>query len=375
MCQSLNGIVLATKRVQPAGDREEVLFIVKAKKKIATMKELSEAIGVSRPTLSRYFQDPSRVRQSTSQKIKERLAEVDYVYNFIATRQNRKSSGLIGVIIPHYSDLFYTSLLEAIERAARNSGYTVIAQSSDGDAKGEAAAVARLRSMSADGAIVAPLGLESSSEAFQLACQDFPIVFTDSRPAEDVPGADFVGTDNAQSIAAIVDYLCRTGDAPVFLGMPRLNSNAVEREDAYGAKMRDLGFEPRFIEADGVPLSWQFEAFGLSVMDMHFSRQRYTTETILCANDRVAIGAIRAANRHGLLGRGGEWGTGLRIAGHDDHPLSQYMFPAITTAGQDIGGIGEDAVRLLLERVRGERDDSPVSIFKDAVLQVRDSTQ
>ncbi|MGI9503869.1 MAG: helix-turn-helix domain-containing protein, partial [Geminicoccaceae bacterium] len=45
--------------------------MAKAKQKIGTMKELAEAIGISRPTLSRYFQDPSSVRDSTSQKIKE----------------------------------------------------------------------------------------------------------------------------------------------------------------------------------------------------------------------------------------------------------------------------------------------------------------
>lgn len=340
------------------------------KRKIATMKELSDAIGISRPTLSRYFQDPTTVRASTSQKIKERLEGVDYVYNFIATRQNRKSSGLIGVIIPHYKDLFFASLLESIEKTARGTGYTVITQSSDGDAEGEARAVARLRSMNADGAIIAPLGLISSNEAFQLARDDFPIVFADARPADVVEGSDFVGTDNAQSVAAIVEYLCRTGDAPVFLGMPRLNSNAIERQEAYTAKMHELGFKSKLVDVEGTLESWQFEAFGFGVMDMHFSHQRHANDTILCANDRVAIGAIRAANKHGLFNEADK----LRIAGHDDHPLSQYMFPAITTAAQDIEGIGETSVRLLLERVRGERTGAAVSIFKEAAIQIREST-
>lgn len=352
----------------------ETQLMEKTKQKIGTMKELSEAIGISRPTLSRYFQDPSSVRSTTSQKIKERLEEVDYVYNFIATRQNRKSSGLVGVIIPYYNDLFFTSLLKAIEGAARHAGLTVITQSSDGDAEGEVQAIARLRSMNADGAIIAPLGLASSTEAFQMAREDFPIVFTDSRPAQEVQGADFVGTNNTQSIASIVEYLCRTGESPIFLGMPRLNSNAIEREAAYTKKMHDFGLDPRFVDAEGASESWEFEAYGLSVMDRHFSRQKHISETILCANDRIAIGAIRAANKHGLFARNPERRNDLRIAGHDDHPLSEYMYPAITTAGQDITGIGEDAVRVLLERIRGERVDAPVSIFKDSVLRIREST-
>lgn len=348
--------------------------MAKTKQKIGTMKELSEAIGISRPTLSRYFQDPNSVRSSTSKKIKERLEEVDYVYNFIATRQNRKSSGLIGVIIPYYNDLFFTSLLEAIERAARATGLTVITQSSDGNAEGEIQAIARLRSMNADGAIIAPLGVEESVEAFRNARNDFPIVFTDSRPAGEVPGTDFVGTDNAQSIASVVDYLSRTGEPPVFLGMPRLNSNAIERERAYIDKMNTLGHEPRLIDAGSAEDSWEFEAYGLGVMDEHFGRQKHVSDTILCANDRIAIGAIRAANKHGLFSPDAKNRARLRIAGHDDHPLSQYMYPAITTAGQDISGIGMDAVRVLVERIRGERNDTPVSIFKDSALRIREST-
>jgi len=348
--------------------------MAKPKQKIGTMKELSVAIGISRPTLSRYFQDPSTVRPSTAQKIKERLKEVDYVYNFIATRQNRKSSGLIGVIIPHYKDLFFSSLLEAIEHAARAAGFNVIAQSSNGDQEGEIQAIGRLRSMNADGAIIAPLGLTSSTEALQTAREDFPIVFVDSRPAEKIGRSDFVGTNNGQSIASIVEYLCRTGETPVFLGMPHLNSNASEREETYTAKMRELGFEPRLVDVGEVPESWDFEAYGFGIMDKHFSRQKHLADTILCANDRIAIGAIRAANKHGLFGRGQEQNSGLRIAGHDNHPLSEYMFPALTTVGQDISGISEDAVRLLNERIGGERDDEPVSILREAALMVREST-
>lgn len=348
--------------------------MLKTKQKIATMTELSEAIGISRPTLSKYFQDPDAVRPSTSKKIKERLSEVDYVYNFIATRQNRKSSGLIGVVVPQYNDMFFASLLEAIKKAIRGTGFTMITQSSDGSAEGELQALARLRSLGADGAIIAPLGVDSSTEAFQMAIGDFPIVFADSQPAKPIEGADFVGTDNTQSIAAIVEYLCRTGDAPVFLSMPLVNSNAVERRDAYILKMTELGFAPRFVDAAQVDASWKFEAYGLGVMDAHFGRSHHINDTILCANDRIAIGAISAANKHGLFTKGGDGAGSLRIAGHDDHPLSQYIYPAITTAAQDVTGIGCDAVRLLLERVREERTDGPVAIRKEAMLQIRAST-
>ncbi|PIE08075.1 MAG: LacI family transcriptional regulator [Rhodobacterales bacterium] len=345
-----------------------------AKKKIYTMKDLSETIGISRPTLSRYFQNPDSVRPSTSQKIRERLEGVDYVYNFMATRQNRKSTELIGVIVPHLKDMFFAALLEAIERHARGLGYTIMTQSSDGDPRIEEHAVRKLRSMNADGAIVAPLGAASSAGLFQWACESLPVVFADAHPSGEMSCADFVGTDNSQSVATLVDYLCRAGDSPcVFLGMPPVNTNAFEREAAYVAQMRALGHEPHVIEPAGADMSWQFEAFGHGVMSHHFSQQRYTGATVLCANDRIAIGAIRAANEHGLFGTGGKTRGQLRIAGHDDHPLSRFMYPAITTVAQDVDGIARSAVELLVERIGGKRRGAPVRRLLPARLRLRES--
>ncbi len=314
------------------------------------------------------------MHQTTSRKIEARLAEVDYVYNFIATRQNRQSSGLIGVVIPQFDDLYYASLLTSIERAARRAGLTTITQSSHGTGEGEVGAIAHLRSMNADGAIVTPLGFQSSTECFRRARTDFPIVFADSQPAEQIAGSDFVGTSNAQSIVKVVEYLCRTGAPPVFLGMPHVTSNALERQMAYTEQMEEMGLAPRLVEAHTSSQTWQFEAFAHETMDSHFSRQQYTADTILCANDRIAIGAVRAANKHGLFGPARDHRAGLRIAGHDDHPLSRYMYPAITTAGQDVESLGANAVRLLRERMSGERTGPGEILLKAANLKIREST-
>lgn len=341
--------------------------------KINTMKELSEAIGVSRPTLSRYFQDSSAVRPSTAQKIERLLVDVDYVPNFFATRMNRKTSGLIGVIIPHLSDLFFTSLIEEIEVQARAAGFTIFIQSSNGDPNLEAQAIEKQRSMSVDGMIVVPLGMNGSLDKLQTVSSELPVVYVDSRPADDLFDIDFVGTDNHQGIGIIVDYLCRTGPPPVFLGMPRLNSNARERERAYANHMQRLGHEPHIIDGSGASESWRFETLGHGVMDAEFGRNHYIAATILCANDRLAIGAIRAANQHGLLTRLGEKSGGLRVAGHDDHPLSRYMSPSLTTVAQDVEGIGKAAVELLVERIGGAEKQRPKQLLYETVLKVRDS--
>ena len=46
--------------------------------RIRTMEEFSVASGISRPTLSRFFNDPGRVRPSTRQKIEAAMDRLGY---------------------------------------------------------------------------------------------------------------------------------------------------------------------------------------------------------------------------------------------------------------------------------------------------------
>ena len=120
------------------------------KTKIKTMEELASTIGVSRPTLSKFFQDPDSVRVSTRARIEQALDSVDYTPNFFATKMNRKSTGLIGFIVPYLNDLFFTSLIQKLEVCALQSDYMIIVQNAHGDSELVARAANNLISMSAD---------------------------------------------------------------------------------------------------------------------------------------------------------------------------------------------------------------------------------
>ena len=346
----------------------------KHKPRIRTMEKLSATIGISRPTLSKFFQNADSVRSSTRERIEAGLASVDYVPNFFATKMNRQSTRLIGVIVPYLSDLFFTSLIQSIEESALQSGYTIVIQNAHGDPDLEAKAFHNLMSMSADGVIVAPIGQGSSLQTIRRVRQELPVVFVDSRLPNGFDDIDFVGTNNQQSISLMVEYLCRSGEAPVFLGMPRINSNSLEREQAYLQSAEDLGFTPEIIQVDKADSVWNFESFAYHTMDEHFSRGKYIDSTILCANDRLAIGVVRAANRHHLLLGSNNGMAPFRVAGHDDHPLSAYVNPALTTVSRNTVGIGQAAFAQILDQIEsGGRCRTGVTRTFDAELRLRES--
>ena len=343
------------------------------KRRIKTMEELSVAIGVSRPTLSKYFQDPTVVRKSTKAKIEGGLSVVDYVPNFFAIRLNRTKTRLVGIVVPHLNDLFYTDLIQIIEQRAVQEDFTIITQSSHGSRAGELKAIETLRSMNVDGAIIAPIGADSDRATFRKLNSELPLVLLDSI----IPGVAgefaFVGTDNNQSVKLLVDYLCRSGTPPVFLGTSKVNENSTQREAAYASRMTELGHKPEYVFRRTRKKTWDFEDFGYRVLSEKLAEGQYREATILCANDRVAMGALRAANEFGLFktksnGRAGPF----RLAGHDNHPLSAFLWPSLTTASQNTELIGTTAFQTLVEKIDDNKAPSRTQLF-EAHLVLRDS--
>ena len=109
--------------------------------------------------------------------------------------------------------------------------------------------------------------------------------------------------------------------------------------------MEALGHEPMFLSAEGD--SWKFEEVGFSEGGRFISRRELPTNTVLCSNDRLAIGFLAAAYDRGLRVGVGE-GHALRVAGHDDHPYARFTCPSLTTVAQDYDSItGRSLDRLL----------------------------
>jgi LacI family repressor for deo operon, udp, cdd, tsx, nupC, and nupG len=311
--------------------------------RIRNMEEFSSVSGISRPTVSKYFNDPGSVRASTRARIEAALRQYDYRPNIFAINQNRKATKNIGILVPHIIDPFYAEIVRQIESRCIEAGFWAIVLSSHGETELEAKALDMLRSLKLAGAIIAPLGEASDHARLGEFCEDVPTVIFDSSLGIDEA---FVGTDNFQSIGLIVDYLCRSGEPPCFLEMPMVNRNAQERSEAYVTAMERHGLEPRVIATERA--GWSFEEIGYTEGLRLISGRLFPSTTVLCANDRLAIGLLAAAYEGGLrVGRGPA--TAMRIAGHDDHPLSRFTCPPLTTVAQDYHLIATRTVTTLFD--------------------------
>jgi len=334
--------------------------------KIKNMEDFAAVSGISRPTVSKYFNDPESVRKTTRARIEAALERYDYKPNVYAINQNRRRTKNIGLVVPNLTDPFFAAIARTIEGLIVSAGFNPLLLSSHGGPDQEIANLESLRSIKPAGVLLAPLGRASQADQVAEFAEKVPTVLFDAN-LDDV-GAAFFGSDNMQSIGLIVEYLCRTGEPPVFFEMSNPpNPNAFRRRSAYIAAMERAGHQPDFIRVDGA--GWDFEEIGFQQGKAILSRGNLHSNTVLCSNDRLAIGLLAAAYECGLKVGLGQDCT-LRIAGHDDHPFSRYTCPGLTTISQDYASIGERSVDAILKFVEtGERpDEREVALFEGRLV-------
>lgn len=183
---------------------------------------------------------------------------------------------------------------------------------------------------------MAPPGFPSDIESIETAIRQVPIMFMDSWLRD---GLSYVGTNNRQSVAIMVDYLCRSGDPPALFTMPAVNANVFERRAACSERMLELGHEPRILNPEDGPIGDDYERYGYERFLGLPPERMAGVNTILRPNDRIAFGRLAAAKRLGIQGSGPS--AQLRIASHDGQRFGAFASPFLTTSAQDIRAIGD----------------------------------
>jgi LacI family transcriptional regulator len=315
-----------------------------------TLYDVARQAAVSTATVSRVVHGHDRVKPSTRQRVLDVIQALGYVPDGAAQSLSRKRKQVVGLVAvesrgPH-SDIERTSLLfleevlRGVESPLGDIGWSLLISFLH---RNDDTAYPRLRSLSGkvDGLLIAE-GLVSSPELATLATR-LPIVLVAGSPDE--PNVDVVDADNRTGTKALVCHLVDVHNATrlYYVAGP---------DGAPDARARRNAFDEELAEHRGVSACGYFEGRFASVSGKLAAQEILAMpppdrpDAVICANDQMAIGAMRELQANGVAVPGD-----LAVVGFDDIYSAALVTPALTTVSHPMRLLGEHACSRLLERI------------------------
>ncbi|KJH73057.1 LacI family DNA-binding transcriptional regulator [Aliterella atlantica] len=326
--------------------------------KSVTLLEIAKALGISRTTVSNAFNRPDQLSCELRDKILAKAKEIGYAGpNPTARMLRTKQAGAIGVVfgesLPYaFSDPVAIAFLQGIASVCEPAKVSLLiipmAMSKT--------ALNTIQQAVVDGFIVYSTPNTDEATAHVLA-RNLPTVAVDRPDLHNVSSVSINDRQAAYIAAAhlincnhkrlgIIAMEMRFDGYEGTVNAQRIKTatfpHLLARLQGYQDAIREAGINP-----DVIPIEERLnrEDGGFTAALALLNRTPRPTG-ILAMSDRLAIGALRAAETLGL-----DVPTDLSIVGFDDIPLATQIRPRLTTIRQPLVEKGAIAARFLLENV------------------------
>lgn len=329
-----------------------------------TIKDIAEKLRISPSTVSRALKDHPDISKATKKAVKELAEKLNYEPNAIALSLLSSRSNNIGLIIPEIVHYFFSQVISGIEDVANDAGYHVIICQSNESFSREVKNVQALISSRIEGLILS-ISKETRDLGHlkNLRRKNIPIVFFDRVPNDFQ--ADHVVIDDYNGAYQAVKHLIDTGCRQIaHLGTTKDMGIGRDRHNGYIQALKDhrLTINKRLIiECD------TYKAARLITRKLIYESD--PVDGIFAVNDRTAIGALQTAKECGI-----KIPEEMAIVGFSNGIYSNMTDPPLTTVEQFGHKMGQNAARMLLDRLFSKEDYPPVKDVIKSELIVRGST-
>lgn len=305
-----------------------------------TMEDIAREAGVSTITVSRALANNPLVRQATRDRIREIAADRGYQFNTAARNLRLQKTSTIAVVIEMLpttarpmSDPYPLALLGGIIQDLSTAGYNATLSTADNFIR---------RPPTVDAVILLGQGMHDDAVASIERC-NLPLVVWGS--ARNDASHIIVGSDNmAGGVLAAQRFADLGRKGAIFLGDTEYTEIA-DRLDGFAARFMGQGGELLAT----LPCEFTLEG-GMVAMDTALDRHAGRIDAVFCASDNIAMGAIRALAKRGVLVP-----DQVSVIGFDDAAAASLFMPSLTTIRQDWHECGRLLARKSLSLAQGER--------------------
>jgi DNA-binding LacI/PurR family transcriptional regulator len=325
------------------------------------LDEVGKRAGVSKATVSRVLNKAGVVRNSTRLRVMKAVAELNYHPNLLARSLAKGASRTLGMIVSNLQNPFFFDIFRALEAEAYAHGFEVVAANTDYDSEHLVRSVRLMigRRVAGLAVVVSEMNPDLIRE---LADGKLPVVFYDVGAAGRTMSN--IRVNYRRGIERVVEYLHSLNHRRLaFVGHHAALGPISERERAFVETVSRYspGTEWRSVAS-------QDALEGGHQAAREILNSGFQPTAMICVNDLMAVGVLRAVREHGL-----RVPEDISVTGFDNIKLSEFSYPALTTLHIPRERIGHLAFEMLVpESARGQAAGREIVIDPELVL--RDST-
>ena len=324
------------------------------------LAEVAQKVGVSEATVSRVLNGKTGVADRTREAV---LTALDVLGYERPTQLRGERARLVGLVLPELQNPIFPALAEFIGGALAQRGFTPVLCTRTAGGLSESDYVDMLLDQHASGVVFAGghfAELAAPHDHYRLLhSRGVPVVLVNAA----IDNLDFpcVATDDMAAAGQSYRHLASLGHERIGL--------VVGPEDHMPSR-RKLSAFVQLAERAGHSVApvehTMFSLEGGQAAATRILRQGVTG--IICASDVLALGAVRAVRRAGLIVP-----DDVSVVGYDDSAWLNSTDPPLTTVRQPIESIGKAAVSLLVSQMDAVRVQ-PEELLFEPELVVRGST-
>ncbi|MBC2605267.1 LacI family DNA-binding transcriptional regulator [Pelagicoccus albus] len=325
----------------PSGSNEDI--------NIRSVGDFAKHLGLSRWTVSRILNGHTGVHEDTRKRVMDEMHRLGFQPNMMARSLKGAKTGLIGVCFQEIESPILARKISSLQESLRTRGLRAVMEVTSGVAEAERDIIHHFFSLRVDGIILIGSELSSKDPIFsRLARENMPVVTVDA--AQDIP-LPRVELDRHSAMLLSLRHLQQRGHKSLaLLGLesdPVYGARRIEGLKEAAAKL-GMEWDTSFLSMKSdKKTSWSYQ-YGFD-MAQELLQLENPPRGIIALNDRVAIGAMKAIR---------EWGYRIpedfAVVGFDNLEIGQWTDPALTTVGQNVADLIEQAVILIQKLIDGE---------------------
>lgn len=304
-----------------------------AKRKL-TLADVANEAGVSIMTVSRVVNNRGEISEATRQQVQSVIDRMQYRPNRAARSLVTDRTYAIGVVVPDITNPYFANIVRGVEDEAWKHGYNILLNNTVEQRNREEAALHLLEETGAEGLVLCSPRLPSKT-LYALIQRHSQVVIMN----RDVPG--HLGTQiRALNSARLLqfEYMAKQGYKRLAMLHHGSYDTLAGKAIQVARETLDVCIEEAHIFA--VLPTWES---GYAWMNEHHDQIINRIDGLICSNDLIALGVLRACQEHGI-----RIPDDLAIIGNDDILPARMASPALTTLTIPQYRMGQAATQALL---------------------------